>query len=268
MWPCSTGAATAVLPTTHGLPMPPAGAYIAALPLDANGDGYVDLLMVTTAPFVSLWLNDGSGTLVNVSSTALATVPQSAVVGGVVADVDADGDVDVVLVGGGGVGAPNRLLINDGNGVFVDDAARRGVAGAGEVGVSATVGDVNGDGAVDVVVCTRTVNYALVNNGSGFFTLAPALLPAAMTVGSLVGPGAVALADVDFDGDVDVLGSGNGTAMLYLSGGNGTTAWQNGTALLGNVTAVRGLGTAVLMDGTCGLSGVFLNRVVDVNNCG
>ncbi|MCB1188737.1 VCBS repeat-containing protein, partial [bacterium] len=88
-----------------------------------------------------------------------------------VADVDADGDLDVFLPR---VGKPNGLYLNDGSGHFTDVAPEAGVAGPSErFGSRASAFfDIEGDGDLDLFAAgAETGNDQLfVNDGSGHFT--------------------------------------------------------------------------------------------------
>gem|GEM_PF-3545854 len=60
--------------------------------------------------------------------------------GGAVGDFDNDGDQDIFFLSGGV--EPDRLYINDGTGVFTDQAVACGVD-ATHIGIGVAVGDVN-----------------------------------------------------------------------------------------------------------------------------
>lgn len=90
-----------------------------------------------------------------------------------------------------------------------------------------TAGDLDGDGDVDVMMGNFTSNDGVGyyrNNGSGVFTRV--LTSGLPTTGSSFT--AINLADVDADGDLDVLlvGEGLGAASLYLNNGSGTSFTQ------------------------------------------
>ncbi|MCA9321669.1 MAG: VCBS repeat-containing protein, partial [Planctomycetes bacterium] len=119
---------------------------------DFDGDGDLDLMAPqgTLLPVLVFW-NDGSG---NFSSqivgqlTALPSSPHACVA----ADFDNDGDQDAyICLGDGQTGPANILLVNQGAGVFVDQAALRGVGTLG-CSYSASWGDFNRDGWLDLYV--------------------------------------------------------------------------------------------------------------------
>lgn len=130
-------------------------------------------------------------------------------------DVDGDGDLDLVC----GNEGPNQLYINDGAGVFVDATAGRLPAWSKPT-YALAFGDIDGDGDLDLVcgngAFTGAQNRLFVNNGTGIFTDATAQLPTQVNSTS-----AIALADFDSDGDLDIL-CGDRQNHLYLNNGSGT----------------------------------------------
>ncbi len=133
--------------------------------LDANGDGHLDLYVVSggsefsdIAPALQdrLYLNDGRGRF----RKAEGALPAMNVSGSCVAAADFDGDGDVdVFVGGRvvpwryGLDPASVLLANDGRGHFTEITAEAApeLATVGMV-TDATWTDVDGDGRVDLVV--------------------------------------------------------------------------------------------------------------------
>lgn len=115
-----------------------------------------------------------------------------------VGDIDGDGLPDVFLAS---VERPAALYHNDGNFHFTDVTAASGLRLAGLATLSAAFADVNGDGALDLVVGTLGGPLVLwVGDGHGHFTDA--------TAASGLSPGyavtGLTFADVDGDGDLDL----------------------------------------------------------------
>jgi hypothetical protein len=79
---------------------------------------------------------------------------------------------------------------------------------------NAAIGDMNGDGHVDVVALTSTLVSVYLGNGSG-------TLAFSASFGAPSGPLFLALGDVDADGDLDVAVNGNSTIRLYFNNGAG-----------------------------------------------
>lgn len=111
------------------------------------------------------------------------------------ADFDGDGDLDLIVAGAG----QDRLLINDGRGVFADQTSARAPA-EDRVTQDAEVADLDGDGDLDVVLGQEGGHALWLNDGTGRFTDASDRLPDPGNVEARkVTPG-----DVDGDGDLDL----------------------------------------------------------------
>ena len=114
----------------------------------------------------------------------------------VAGDVDFDGDQDIVV--GSQLGP--RLYRNDGNFVFADVTATWLAAAGTDIVLSVALGDLNGDGWLDLVCGRQNINSDLVllNSANSSFTV-HATLPA-----TGAGTKSVVLFDCDEDGDLDV----------------------------------------------------------------
>lgn len=81
------------------------------------------------------------------------------------------------------------------------------------------VGDLDGDGDLDALVAWAGGSFGLRNDGAGGLSVDPAIRA---SVGDLPGSEAVALADLDGDGDLDaMLGSWSAEASVYWNDGTG-----------------------------------------------
>jgi hypothetical protein len=171
---------------------------------DIDGDGDLDLLVTgADADFNStatLYENQGGGTFAPMGA-GLTGVRGSA---SAIADLDGDGDQDLVVTGEDDGGTPTATIYeNDGQGTFTPNA---GLLDGVEVG-SIDVGDVDGDNDPDLVVTgfSNQGRSAKIyeNDGTGGFVP----LNAGLTG---VGRSASRFGDVDEDGDLDLLVTGNG----------------------------------------------------------
>lgn len=155
---------------------------LGALLFDADGDGDLDLLVVSGSVECEpgdasladrLYLNDGTGEFTDASANLPAPADGRHASGSVAAaaDFDHDGDLDVfiggrVVPGEYPVAARNRFLVNDGSGRFEDRAEEFGLAETGLV-TSALWSDVDGDGWPDLLVTHEWGPVRLFSNREG-----------------------------------------------------------------------------------------------------
>ena len=187
---------------------------------DYDGDGDDDLM--TNGP--KLYQNQGDGSFVDVSSTAIPAGTTNSSGGGVWGDYDGDGCLDY-FGQGGGYTAGEVLLHNNCDGSFTDTWATSGIDdtqdardcdGDGEAEHSPTEGvgwvDYDGDGFLDLYLanyeCSSSHDYyenyddrLFRNNGDGTFTDSSEEvgIETSNQAGRGVTPG-----DYDIDGDVDI----------------------------------------------------------------
>jgi predicted nucleotidyltransferase len=169
-----------------------------------DGDADLDILLAgrnsNDEPIAKIYRNDG-GSFVD------ANIELSGVAWGSVAwgDYDTDGDLDILLTGSGlGFILTTKVYRNDGEGVFVDI----GTALTGVADSSATWGDYDNDGDLDILIAglsnasggDRTTQLYR-NDGNDTFTAIEAGLAGVRFA-------AVAWADYDNDGDLDFLLTG------------------------------------------------------------
>ena len=160
---------------------------------DVDGDGDLDVAVGNLSAQNTVYLNNGSGAFTDGSNDfgPVDDETRSLAFG----DVDGDGDLDVV-VGNGGLGPDpdNLVYLNDGSGSFPSS----GAIGLNDETYAVVLGDVDGDGDLDLAVGNlNQQNVVQVNDGNGGF------------VSSNVGPSndatlALAFGDVDGDGDLDL----------------------------------------------------------------
>jgi hypothetical protein len=127
--------------------------------VDIDNDLDLDLSLVNNGPN-QLFRNEGGGLFTDVTAASGAWPDSSFGHGSAWADFDADGDVDFYLVNNN---AANRMLRNDGDGVFVDaPGAAPLLIDAG--GNAAAAADYDGDGDLDLYVTNDWTGNRLFRN--------------------------------------------------------------------------------------------------------
>lgn len=122
--------------------------------LDYDNDGDLDMY-VTNGPGTanSLYSNQltesGQFYFVDKSQTAHVEAKSQDSSGCVYGDIDNDGDHDLYVLG---TGEENRLFENQGDGTFTDITHRSQSGGGSRWSVSASMGDINNDGLLDIYV--------------------------------------------------------------------------------------------------------------------
>ncbi len=191
---------------------------------DANGDGYMDMIIsgynVSNEVVTNLYLGDGEGGF-ELSEETFAGTYQGAVRFG---DLDDDGDLDVIEMGYDGSTNITRTYFNDGDGGYTQSESTFTGAYQGEF----ELGDVDADGDLDMVLMGYgfSGSYSaaiLLNDGGGsFFNSGQSLTGLRY--------GKMDMADADGDGDLDIIMSGYSptySVLLWLNDGSGTFTNSN-----------------------------------------
>ncbi|MGY2132359.1 FG-GAP-like repeat-containing protein [Hymenobacter sp. HD11105] len=196
--------------------------YIAGLILrDFNSDGQLDIVTSNyntgTNPNtnnVSVLLGQGNGQL-SPAGSFLTGMPVSFDIGMALGDVNGDGLSDIVTTtNGAGTNNVSVLLRQSGGGVAFDPPR---TFSAGGSPVHVVLGDVNGDGLLDIVTANRNANTIglLLGQGAGTFTSASTYAVSGF-------PTRLALGDLNGDGRLDVVANNRvANRVEVLLGKNG-----------------------------------------------
>jgi hypothetical protein len=218
---------------------------------DFNGDGIPDLA-AGNIPFntgsVGIWLGNGDGTFTDAGSMPTDAGP----VGLAIGDFNGDGKQDLlVTVYFAGFSRPYlpplsglRVWLGNGEGSFAQGFTSNSDAGT----YPAAVGDFNGDGIPDVVV----PNYGFSEDGNTVTVLlgkGEGILGDKRSYPVLQMPRAVALADFNGDGHLDMAVAASGGLSILLGNGDGTfQAAQNYPMVPGASLAVADFNRDGILD--------------------
>jgi hypothetical protein len=179
---------------------------------DLDGDGDLDLLQGNVSQASRLFLNNGSAAPFSGVSPITVTASQ-ATTAVVLGDLDGDGDLD--LVQGNASNQANLRYLNNGTANPFDGVS--GVAvGTGQSTFALALADLDGDSDLDLLEGngSNQANRLFLNNG----TADPFNGVAGTAVGTGQSTTALALGDVDGDGDFDLLeGNTNQANRLFLN---------------------------------------------------
>jgi hypothetical protein len=182
-----------------------------------------------------LYRNNGDGTFTDVTRAAGLYRPDGKGLGVVFGDYDGDGLLDIYVANDS---TPNFLFHNKGRGVFEEVGLRAGVAvgidGQPLAGMGTDMGDIDGDGLLDIIVTNldRQTHSLYRNLGKGLFAditfesgVGEATLP-------FVGFGALFF---DYDNDTDLdLAIVNGDVIDNISLFRDSTSYEQRNLLLEN----------------------------------
>jgi hypothetical protein len=205
-------------PHTHGLGIG-----------DMNGDGYTDIVTANSSDNdIAVLLNNGSGHFITApgSPFSVSPAPYPLTIG----DVNSDGHLDIVSTSTHASSRVLTLLSGDGRGRFL----RSDIPLRTTQPWFVAIGDINKDSIPDLVTThsERSELSVLIGSGNGQFTEATG---SPFNLGSSAWH--VAIADLNRDGNPDVLTAANTGVRVMLGDGKGQfTAASNSPFLTGKGT--------------------------------
>ena len=231
---------------------------------DVNGDGWPDLIVANDTQPNKLYINKGNGTFREDGVSSGIAFSEDGVaragMGVDAADYDRSGRPSIVI--GNFSNQMMALYHNEGNTLFVDEAPRSEVGRRSllTLGFACFFFDYDLDGWSDIFVANghieneiekiqKRVKYAqpshlFHNEGKGKFTEVTSQVGSALGT-ARVGRGA-AYADIDNDGDLDLLITTNGGSAVLLRNDGGTNRSLR-IKLVGTKSNRDGIGTTVTL---------------------
>ncbi len=211
--------------------------------LDHNRDGWPDIAVANDTVRNFLFLNQQNGAFAEIGVEAgLAYSESGATRGGMgidSSDIDGDGFPDILV--GNFSQEMAGLFHGTPNGYYIDEAAQLGVGipTLMTLAFGAALADFNGDGQSDILLVNghiepdiaetrRSLSYAqppqlFLNDGRGGFHPVPGTVDGAF-LPPLVARG-LATADIDLDGDLDLLITQNGREARLIRNDNPPSTW-------------------------------------------
>lgn len=191
---------------------------------DLNRDGKPDLIVsLRGVNGPAVMLGNGAGgfgaaTTYPLSSSGATVAGAGAVV---VGDVNADGKLDVVRSSNLLYGNTITVFLGDGSGGLVTTTTLPTEYSGAAVLASLYLGDLNGDGKLDLISLNSSSYSVRLGDGVGGFG-APTLTTAGVSGISKAAWPALALGDVNGDGKLDLAQVSGNTVLIRLGTGSGT----------------------------------------------
>jgi hypothetical protein len=219
IWQGNKNGSYTLSPATRAFEWLKEAEHIACHLFDADGDGDPDLYLASGGVelseysellFDALFLNDGKGNFTD-SGQRLPDGMHKISTGIVTsADIDQDGDLDLfvgerVKIGQYGALCSGFILVNDGKGNFTNETSTRGAVFK-DFGMftDAVFADLDGDNLPELIAAGEFMPLSIFKNKNGKFELLKQLENSSGWWNTL------RLADLDNDGDMDIIGGNHG----------------------------------------------------------
>ena len=222
---------------TIALPVPLPGGYPTGIVAgDFNRDGRIDLAVVETCGMssqcfpvaepqgngvIAILLGNGDGTFAPGQTLATGRVPYALAT----ADFNNDGLLDLVVANSGD--STVSVFMGSGDGEFAPTTLLPPFSGTTPLAIS--VGDFDGDGALDLAVANSGENTVAILINQGCPKVSPTQCTFAPVLNSVpvgAGPAAIATADLNGDGALDLAVADSNGASVTILLGNGAGAFQ------------------------------------------
>jgi hypothetical protein len=124
---------------------------------DIDGDGLVDIFLARVGGPSALYKNLGNWKFKDITRESGLELKGRNTLGATFVDIDGDGDLDLLVTS---LGGPNGLFLNDGHGHFTEVTDAAGLS-SHRGSTTATLADVDGDGALDLYIADYKAKDAL-----------------------------------------------------------------------------------------------------------
>ena len=194
------------------------GRSMDAKPADLDGDGDIDLVIANEHSYNIILINDGKGHFTDESQKRLPLKRRDSE-DIALGDFDGDGDIDLIFVSEDD--QVNEYYENDGKGFFADRSYKIPLGGCSNAIISR---DLNGDKLPDLIIGNAPSkqgqggkNFCLINDGKGGWLDESSLrLPSTIRATQ-----DLELADIDQDGDDDLIIANEDGNQLLINDGKG-----------------------------------------------
>jgi hypothetical protein len=231
------GDGTFKAPTSYSIASAPSSVVLG----DVNRDGRLDIVTSNDRHYaISVLINTSSGGVFGAARTVTlnGNLPESIATG----DLNGDGNADVVVANE--TDGTIEILYGNGDGTFKAPVTYTAVPSP----TCVVLADLTNDLHLDIVVASSTEAEAVVFLGNGNGTFQP---PIDVTLPQIpvAGPDSIAIADINGDGNADLVEASNDGGAIYILLGQGNGQFQLGSTINSPATLFAVAATDVNGDG-------------------